>query len=106
MLLELHGSRTRPHAQGQYSADDLDLNEDEFLVAAIEDVVLDAGRAEIGDAARQIREQLLPALHDPHAPDSHRNDNVIVLVTMEAGTSACGQAVASDTYPRIVELAI
>ncbi len=88
------------------SANELDLNENQILVAAVEDVVLDTGPAEIRDTAREIREHLLPALDDPHAPSGHRNDNVIVLVAVEASMGSRGETVAGDACPHVVDLTI
>jgi hypothetical protein len=39
--------------------DQLDFDEDQFLVAAVEHIVLDAGRPEICDTRREIGEPLL-----------------------------------------------
>src|SRR5215831_18610869 len=88
------------------SAHQLHLDEHQLAVAAIEYVVLDAGRPEIGDAAFEIREQLLAGFQDSHPAVGYRNDHVVVLVTMHPGMGARRQTVPGYSGPRVVDLTI
>src|SRR5262249_13898082 len=78
------------------------LDEDHFLGAAVEHVVLDAGWTEIGDAAGGVGERFLAALDDPHPSARHRDDHVIVLVPVMAGMGTRNEPVPGDTRPRVL----
>ncbi len=88
------------------SSHQLNFDEDQFLVAAVEDVVFHAGRPEICDSWRKVRKPFLASFQDPHTPGGDGDDDVVKFMTMKTSVRPGRQTMTSDAGTVIVDLAV
>src|SRR5690606_34456257 len=86
---------------------ELHLDEGELAVAGIDDVMLDARLAEVGDAGGQLGERFLAVVADDgERAAGQRHDDVVEFVAVEPGLAARREAPQRDPRARVVFLDI
>ena len=96
-LMEL--GRVRPASNLE-----LDLDEDNLLLAVVDDVVLDSGPAKVGVAVRKVGRALHPALVENQRSGGQRHYDVVELVPMLAGGGTSMEAPLGHTDTVVVDL--
>src|SRR5262245_35133686 len=88
-LMGANLGRFRPEATGRLKSStrrlELHLDEGEFVVVGVDDVVLDADGSVVGSAGRQFGEAALLAVEQLQLARRHRHDHVVIAMAMPAG---------------------
>jgi hypothetical protein len=94
------------YATIERSSHQLNFDEDQLLVAAVEYVVFNAGRPEICDSRGKVGKPFLASFQDPHTPGGDGDDDVVKFMTMKTSVRPGCQTMTSDAGAGIIDLPI